>query len=82
MTFTRGSLPLAVALSFAAVSLAARRERPRRRSHGVVVDSGGGVIPGATVIVKNDGTGAKFETVSNTDGHRSRFRRSPPAPTR
>ena len=24
---------------------------------GVVVDSGGGVVPGADVVVKNDGTG-------------------------
>ncbi len=35
---------------------------------GVVVDSGGGVVPGATVVVKNNGTGSQFETVSNTDG--------------
>src|SRR5262245_48253823 len=35
---------------------------------GVVVDTGGGVVPGATVIVKNNATGTQFETVSNTDG--------------
>ena len=28
---------------------------------GVVVDSGGGVIPGATVVVKNNATGTQFE---------------------
>jgi hypothetical protein len=35
---------------------------------GVVVDAGGGVVPGATVIVKSLATGTQFETVSNTDG--------------
>src|SRR5262245_49201900 len=31
---------------------------------GVVVDSGGAVIPGATVTVKNNGTAETFNTVS------------------
>ena len=35
---------------------------------GVVVDTGGGVVPGATVVVKATGTGTQYETVSNTDG--------------
>jgi hypothetical protein len=35
---------------------------------GVVVDAAGGVVPGATVIVKNNASGLQFETVSNTDG--------------
>lgn len=35
---------------------------------GVVVDSGGGVIPGANVIVKNNATGTTNETVSNSAG--------------
>jgi hypothetical protein len=35
---------------------------------GVVVDSGGGVIPGATVTVKDTATGRSFETASNTSG--------------
>ena len=34
---------------------------------GVVVDSGGGAIPGATVVVKNE-AGTTFETVTNTEG--------------
>jgi hypothetical protein len=34
---------------------------------GRVVDSGGGAIPGATVVVKND-AGAAFENVSNAEG--------------
>src|SRR5688572_21112670 len=35
---------------------------------GVVLDSAGGAIPGATVIVASDATGAKFETVTNGSG--------------
>ena len=35
---------------------------------GVVKDSAGGVIPGASVVVKNVATGATFETTSNTTG--------------
>jgi len=35
---------------------------------GQVVDSSGGVIPGADVKVKNNGTGAEFNTVSASDG--------------
>ena len=35
---------------------------------GVVKDSAGGVIPGATVVVKNDTTGATFEAVTTANG--------------
>ncbi len=35
---------------------------------GVVVDAAGGVIPGATVVVKNNATGTTFETVTNSTG--------------
>ncbi len=35
---------------------------------GVVVDSTGGVVPGATITVKNDATNATFEAVSNSNG--------------
>jgi hypothetical protein len=35
---------------------------------GTVVDSSGGVIPGADVKIKNNGTGAEFNTVSASDG--------------
>src|SRR5262245_30996725 len=35
---------------------------------GQVVDTSGGVIPGADVKVKNNGTGAEFTTVSASDG--------------
>lgn len=35
---------------------------------GVVKDSAGGVIPGATVVVKNSATGATFEAVTGATG--------------
>jgi hypothetical protein len=35
---------------------------------GVVVDSAGGVIPGAAVVVRNNATGQKFELTSNDAG--------------
>ena len=35
---------------------------------GTVVDTSGGVIPGADVKVKNNGTGAEFNAVSASDG--------------
>src|SRR5688572_32646970 len=34
---------------------------------GVVVDSAGGTIPGATVVVKSE-AGASYETTTNTEG--------------
>jgi hypothetical protein len=38
---------------------------------GVVKDSGGGVVPGVTVIVKQDATGRKYEAVTDADGRYS-----------
>ena len=35
---------------------------------GVVVDPAGGVVPGATVVVKNVATGVTYETVSSAAG--------------
>jgi hypothetical protein len=35
---------------------------------GVVTDSGGGVLPGATVVIKNAGTNSTRETVTGADG--------------
>ena len=35
---------------------------------GVVVDSAGGVVPGATITVKNNATASTFETLSNSTG--------------
>src|SRR5262245_43442495 len=35
---------------------------------GTITDSGGGVLPGATVVLKNAGTNASRETVTGADG--------------
>ena len=35
---------------------------------GTVTDSGGGVLPGATVVIKNAGTNLTRETVTGADG--------------
>jgi hypothetical protein len=35
---------------------------------GVVTDTGGGVIPGASVVVKNEATGVSYETTSTSTG--------------
>src|SRR5690242_17913117 len=35
---------------------------------GTVLDGSGGVIPGATISVKSDATGAEFTAVSNSQG--------------
>jgi len=35
---------------------------------GVIADTGGGVIPGASVVVTSSATGTKFDTVTNTTG--------------
>src|SRR5262245_48325217 len=36
---------------------------------GIVVDSGGGVIPGATVVVKNNATSVTQTVISNSTGN-------------
>ena len=36
--------------------------------NGIVQDTGGGIIPGATVVVTSTATGTKYETVTNTAG--------------
>ncbi len=38
---------------------------------GTVVDSSGGVIPGADVVVKSNATGTEYRTVSDATGHYS-----------
>lgn len=35
---------------------------------GIVTDAGGGVLPGATVVVTSSATGTKFEAVTNSTG--------------
>jgi hypothetical protein len=61
-------LLLALALVPAAASLAFAQGTAATSLAGTVVDTGGGVIPGVTVVVKNNATGATFDTVTNTSG--------------
>jgi Carboxypeptidase regulatory-like domain/TonB-dependent Receptor Plug Domain len=58
----------ACAFALAIVPLAFAQGGASSSLSGVVVDAAGGVVPGATVIVKNTGSGVQFETVTNTDG--------------
>src|ERR1700738_872662 len=61
-------LVLAAALTLA-VSAAAHAQGSFFTSlSGTVVDSSGGVIPGANVKIRNNGTGTEFNAVSASDG--------------
>ena len=63
-------LLLAVALVGLTSSLAlAQGSNAKATITGVVQDSTGGVVPGATVVVKNVATGVTNETVSNSTGN-------------
>ena len=61
-------LVLAVALVCLASPLAFAQGSAKAALSGVVVDTGGGVIPGATVVVKNVATGVATEIVTNGSG--------------
>jgi Carboxypeptidase regulatory-like domain/TonB dependent receptor/TonB-dependent Receptor Plug Domain len=62
---------LAIPFIVLALALAARTAHAQATStasiSGTVIDAAGGVIPGATVIVK-DASGTTFETATNNDG--------------
>ena len=60
-------LLLAVAVVFVSYSVGFAQGSNQSLS-GVVVDSGGGVIPGATVVAKNIATAQTFEVFSNESG--------------
>ena len=57
-----------VALLLVALSAVGISAQSTARITGVVKDSAGGVIPGVTVVVKNDATGAAQEGVTDADG--------------
>lgn len=61
-------LLLALVLAAAAAVPALAQGTAATSLAGTVVDTGGGVIPGVTVVVKNNATGATYETVTNTSG--------------
>ncbi len=60
-------------LIFALLALLASSALPSAQSAsstitGVVLDAGGGVLPGVTVVVTSNANGSKFEVVSNDSG--------------
>jgi hypothetical protein len=57
-----------VSISFKAALGAYAQGSSTASISGVVVDSSGGVIPGADVLVKNNGTAETFVTVTSTQG--------------
>ena len=59
---------IAAALLFAVVTGTTTLAQSTASISGVVVDADGGVIPGADVVVKNNGTGETFNTVSSEQG--------------
>ena len=59
---------LMAAVLVAAAASAALAQGTSSSISGVVIDSAGGAIPGASVIVTSDATGAKFETVTSGEG--------------
>ena len=59
---------LAAALFAASTSIATAQGTTTSSVTGTVVDSSGGVLPGATVVVKNNATGSSLTTVSNESG--------------
>ena len=56
-----------IALLLAGAALAFAQEY-RGRVQGVIVDPSGAVIPGATVVLKNDATNVEVNNVSNGEG--------------
>src|ERR1043165_6796610 len=62
----RGSLAALAVVVFAAPVLA--QGSATSSITGIVVDGSGGVIPGATISVKSESTGAEFTAISNSQG--------------
>jgi hypothetical protein len=61
-------LSMAMLAVFGIAASDARAQGLTGQISGVVTDSGGGVLPGATVVLKNAGTNATRETVTGADG--------------
>lgn len=59
---------LAIALFFVDSSSVSAQGGATSSITGVVLDTGGGVLPGATVVATSNATGTKFEAVSNASG--------------
>jgi hypothetical protein len=52
----------------AATTLAGAQGSATSSISGVVKDSGGGVIPGSSIVVTSNATGTRFETITNSTG--------------
>ena len=61
-------LSMALLIVFSSVASHARAQGLTGQISGVVTDSGGGVLPGASVVIKNAGTNSTRETVTGADG--------------
>ena len=61
-------LLLACAMAFGPSASAFAQGSANSSLAGVVADAAGGVVPGATITVRNNATGTTFETVSNAAG--------------
>src|SRR5690242_5719319 len=57
-----------VCLASALAVSTARAQGLTGQLSGTVADTGGGVMPGVTVVIKNAGTNQTRETVTGTDG--------------
>src|SRR3954454_43470 len=69
MSRVRLLYPVVLAATLALISTAAFAQGSFFTSlSGTVVDPSGAVIPGATVKIRNNGTGEEVDTVSGTDG--------------
>ena len=62
------SLVLALALTLVVSSNSYAQGGASSSITGVVKDTGGGVLPGASVVVSSNATGAKYEAVANATG--------------
>jgi hypothetical protein len=51
-----------------AASVVAMAQSSSTSISGIVIDTGGGVLPGANVVVKNNANSATFETITNSAG--------------
>ena len=62
------SLAAALVVLVSSVNLTFAQGSGTTSLSGVVTDSGGGVIPGATVVVKNSATGVTYESITTAAG--------------
>src|SRR3972149_1620054 len=68
MSMSRSVCSGFVALIFVLSGLSGAYAQSTASISGVVKDSAGGVVPGVTVVVKNDATGGAREVVTGADG--------------